>query len=382
MARNQEKTTRPDPVHDEKEEEQEDSSEEEVEEEEDEEEEGENESGSGSEQAQAFLKSPALPPQKAASGESSSEDQESGSDTESEERTPQKPVKKEAPKKTSSSDQKTAGGKRLADEKKPLEAKSVAAKKAKTEPPSTSQQDGKSQKKGAEPGTDAKKQLFQRIWSEESEIVLLEGMIEFLKEKKADPYSQLNDFHAFIKQKLNIDASRTQLQSKIRNLRKKYQNSKKRASKNNTDEDEGPVFSKPHEHKSYELSKKIWGDRDTEKSLGGKSKSAIAVLSKKTPMKKENGSTPTVVDNEVEGSHNVNSRAGVVGISSFTTLDLLEHEKILAIGSEIFEGEKAVEGREEWERLRLEGMKLHMKRLNVMSQQTKLLLDNWKPKNI
>ncbi|EXC23160.1 hypothetical protein L484_018291 [Morus notabilis] len=95
---------------------------------------------------------------------------------------------------------------------------------------------------------------FARVWSEDDEIAVLKGMTDYKAKKGADPYADMGAFHDFIKKSLNADVSKSQLVDKIRRLKKKYLNN---AAKGENDED--PVFSKPHELLSFKLSKKIWG---------------------------------------------------------------------------------------------------------------------------
>ncbi|MCD7471308.1 hypothetical protein HAX54_011644 [Datura stramonium] len=110
------------------------------------------------------------------------------------------------------------------------------------------------------PTEDVKRQLFQRLWSEDDEIAILKGMIDYRSKKKADPVADLSAFHEFIKKSLHVDVTKTQLQDKIRRLKKKYANNagKEKKGKERT-------FSKPHEQNAYELSKKIWGNEKSDK---------------------------------------------------------------------------------------------------------------------
>nr|GMD75175.1 mediator-associated protein 1-like [Ipomoea batatas] len=99
---------------------------------------------------------------------------------------------------------------------------------------------------------DSKKQLFQRLWSEDDEIALLEGMIEYTEKENADPHTDLDAFHEFIRNSLHFTMSKNQLQNKMKRMRRNYINN---AGK-------GKSFSKPHEQKTYQLSSKIWGKED------------------------------------------------------------------------------------------------------------------------
>ncbi|GMH11045.1 hypothetical protein Nepgr_012886 [Nepenthes gracilis] len=99
-----------------------------------------------------------------------------------------------------------------------------------------------------------KKASTSRLWSEDDEIAILKGMLDFQTEKGMDPYSDSAAFHEFIKSSLSVDVTRNQLMDKGRRMKKKFKNNVERG-ENGKD----PVFSKPHEQKSFALSKKIWG---------------------------------------------------------------------------------------------------------------------------
>ncbi|XP_052208059.1 probable transcription factor At1g11510 [Diospyros lotus] len=104
-----------------------------------------------------------------------------------------------------------------------------------------------------------KKVLFERLWSEDDEIDLLNGMIEYNKKTGLE---ELNDFFDFIKNSLHVNVRKAQLSDKIRRLKKKYKNNARKAEAGKL-----PMFWKAHEKKSYELSKKLWGWEEGEKEL-------------------------------------------------------------------------------------------------------------------
>ncbi|KAL8540556.1 hypothetical protein ACS0TY_001986 [Phlomoides rotata] len=178
---------------------------------------------------------------------SEEEEEESGSESESDsdrpDVTPTQQKSISGPKKPRSDVQATTStaAKRPAEEK---ESEGRDAKKVKKEPDSPV----KNSK------DDSKKSLFQRLWSEDDEIAILNGMIEYSNIKKKDPVADLSAFLDFIKENLHVDVSRTQLQDKIRRLKKKYENNKSKEK-----DGKGRTFAKSHEHKAYELSKLIWG---------------------------------------------------------------------------------------------------------------------------
>ncbi|KAJ6292906.1 hypothetical protein OIU78_024979 [Salix suchowensis] len=111
----------------------------------------------------------------------------------------------------------------------------------------------KNKQSDPEKSEDSKKQLFQRLWTEDDEISLLQGMIDFVAENGVDPSKDTNAFLDFIKQSLHFDVSISQLKDKISRLRKKFKNQVKGK------KGENKVFSKPHDQKGFDLSKYIWG---------------------------------------------------------------------------------------------------------------------------
>ncbi|XP_058189134.1 STOREKEEPER protein-like [Rhododendron vialii] len=85
---------------------------------------------------------------------------------------------------------------------------------------------------------------INRLWSEEDEFVILEGLMNFKS-------SDMGGLYEVIKKSLSVDASKSQFVDKIHKLKRKYSNNVERGDK--------AVLSSPHEHKCFELSKKIWG---------------------------------------------------------------------------------------------------------------------------
>ncbi|KAF5188032.1 Storekeeper protein [Thalictrum thalictroides] len=113
------------------------------------------------------------------------------------------------------------------------------------------EEDHETEKKSGGGGDHSKK--FQKLWTEQDEIDILKGMVDF-KKTKGDPTAQVGAFYDFLKNDLRSDVSKIQLQSKIRTLKRKYTNTLKRAKQPGED----PEISKPHEAYVYKLSKKVW----------------------------------------------------------------------------------------------------------------------------
>ncbi|ESQ29258.1 hypothetical protein EUTSA_v10023503mg [Eutrema salsugineum] len=96
-------------------------------------------------------------------------------------------------------------------------------------------------------GEDSKKPAFQRLWTEEDEITVLQGMIDFKADTGKSPYEDTNLYYDFIKKSISFDVSKNQFMDKIRSLKKKYMSKGKTA------------FTKPHDQKSFKLCQNIWG---------------------------------------------------------------------------------------------------------------------------
>ncbi|KAL4340823.1 hypothetical protein GQ457_08G033600 [Hibiscus cannabinus] len=96
---------------------------------------------------------------------------------------------------------------------------------------------------------DTEKQPFQRVFSEEDEIVLLEGLYEYLKESGGADEGAINmvGFHAYIKGSIHTEISKAQLSDKIKRLKRRFRNNQDRVFKQDS-----------HEKRVFELSCKIW----------------------------------------------------------------------------------------------------------------------------
>lgn len=103
------------------------------------------------------------------------------------------------------------------------------------------------------------KKLFQRVWTAEDEIAVLEGMVAFQAKHggAGDPAAAVDAFYESIPRPLRVKFSKTQLSDKMRRLRKKYETNLRRSKKKGAD----PAFAKSHEQASFQLSKKIWAPK-------------------------------------------------------------------------------------------------------------------------
>ncbi|KAF2557494.1 hypothetical protein F2Q68_00013228 [Brassica cretica] len=110
--------------------------------------------------------------------------------------------------------------------------------------------EAKKVKSGGGSGEEAKKTYFQRVWSEEDEIAVLQGLIDYRNDTGASPYDDTNAFYLSVKKSISFDVSKTQVIKKIWGLKTKYENNLVK---------EELTFSKPHDRKAFDLSKFVWG---------------------------------------------------------------------------------------------------------------------------
>lgn len=104
---------------------------------------------------------------------------------------------------------------------------------------------------------DESRRLFQRLWTDEDEIELLQGFLEYTTSRGVINSSHHHDTTAFydqIKSKLQLDFNKNQLVEKLRRLKKKYRNVMNKMSSGKE-----YVFKSPHDQATFEISRKIWG---------------------------------------------------------------------------------------------------------------------------
>ncbi|KAG8365765.1 hypothetical protein BUALT_Bualt17G0005900 [Buddleja alternifolia] len=208
---------------------------------------------------------------------------------------------------------------------------------------------GRSKSKKADPA--AKSHFQRRVWSEKDEMEVLKGMIDInYATKKTD----LNAFHELIKTNLHVDVSRTQLRDKIRKLKRKYMKNKSKEEKEG--KHNRTSFSNAHEHRAYELSKKVWGDGGGNENENENEKETEAKEIVMNVEKQRLLAAPTTT---------MTVDATVVGrIHRFGMMELLFETE-----TEEEEEEKA------WKKLRMEEIDAHHKLLELKRAQSKLVFD-------
>ncbi|CAI9117209.1 OLC1v1018556C1 [Oldenlandia corymbosa var. corymbosa] len=141
----------------------------------------------------------------------------------------------------------------------PTKGATAGSKRAATKPPSVNAKRAKTDNSGKSIDGNDEKMRFSRIFSEEDEIAILEGMGVFSANTKSDPFEKKNEFYEFIKEKIGGDIIKGQLIRKMKRLREKYINKAEKEEKKLQKGKEW-ILSNPHEQSLYTLSKKIWGN--------------------------------------------------------------------------------------------------------------------------
>jgi hypothetical protein len=217
-------------------------------------------------------------------------------------------------------------------------------------------------------GDDSKK-LFQRVFTEDDELTILKGLVDFKEEKGTDPLKYPADFYEEVKKSISFAVTLDQLKDKMRRLKTKFEN-KMKICKNG----KIPTFSKPVEEEMFEYSKKIWGDTDE----NGKAAEKQVAAKKPPTMKKLVMETDFQVGSSSDGKENPGSSyimtemhrfdksvSGVFGVS----IGLLKSEL------ELIEESKRVEIEKKWKELRVAELKCVAMRAKLSEDLAKLILE-------
>ncbi|XP_010455163.1 PREDICTED: probable transcription factor At5g28040 [Camelina sativa] len=105
------------------------------------------------------------------------------------------------------------------------------------------------------PPIDDSRRLFQRLWTDEDEIELLRGFLDYITSHRG--YSShppdTAPFYEQIKSKLQLEFNKNQLVEKLRRLKKKYRNVMSKISSGKE-----VFFKSPHDQATFDISRKIW----------------------------------------------------------------------------------------------------------------------------
>ncbi|CDY50767.1 BnaAnng10740D [Brassica napus] len=118
---------------------------------------------------------------------------------------------------------------------------------------------------------DDSRRLFQRLWTDEDEIELLRGFLDYVATHRGGNSSHPPDtapFYEMIKSKLQLEFNKNQLVEKLRRLKKKYRNVMSKISSGKE-----VFFKSPHDQSTFEISRKIWNQ--TGKIIGFEDNNAM-----------------------------------------------------------------------------------------------------------
>lgn len=105
------------------------------------------------------------------------------------------------------------------------------------------------------PLVDDSRRLFQRLWTDEDEIELLQGFLDYTSHRGSSHHNDTALFYDQIKSKLQLDFNKNQLVEKIRRLKKKYRNVL-----NKINSGKEFSFKTAHDQATFEISRKIWSN--------------------------------------------------------------------------------------------------------------------------
>ncbi|KAA8526928.1 hypothetical protein F0562_008843 [Nyssa sinensis] len=214
------------------------------------------------------------------------------------------------------------------------------------------------------PRSDPSKPLFQGFPYEENEdyedeIAILKGILDYYSKNGIYPFANSSVLHDFINNSLNVNVCPLQLENKILELREKYMK---------IVEKEGgePKFLEPCDQEAFHLLKKIWGTEskhvdnlnefngeERQKSLGAGQEPDLAMYPfLKDSLQFGNKSVPVV------------------------------QESIVKVGLGMIGNSKAKELNEKWKMLQVEELEFYLKRVDLIREQTKLMLDGLKSSSV
>ncbi|CAH8359813.1 unnamed protein product [Eruca vesicaria subsp. sativa] len=105
------------------------------------------------------------------------------------------------------------------------------------------------------PPIDDSRRLFQRLWTDEDEIELLRGFLDYITSHRGSSSHPPDTapFYEQIKSKLQLEFNKNQLVEKLRRLKKKYRNVMSKFSSGKE-----VVFKSSHDQATFDISRKIW----------------------------------------------------------------------------------------------------------------------------
>ncbi|XP_020113495.1 STOREKEEPER protein-like, partial [Ananas comosus] len=238
------------------------------------------------------------------------------------------------------------------------------------------------------PPSEQKRQLFQRLWGPDDEIAVLRGLAEYRSKKGSLPSSSqdVDALRGHIRGALQLEVTNQQLSDKIRRLKKKFATNSARG-RSGAD----PKFTKDHERAAFEMSKKIWG------AASKSSPSANAAADADTDEEKSEESDDEAGSEQNAKEENNNNRTRLAAVASVAN-GKAEHERgkfplpylkeavdelakehpcgaAFKRAFEFLDEPKAKGMEEKLKKLRMEEIKQHLRRMDLMKETVKMMLE-------
>ncbi|CAI9087727.1 OLC1v1021872C1 [Oldenlandia corymbosa var. corymbosa] len=218
--------------------------------------------------------------------------------------------------------------------------------------------DDSDKKLAGTPSADEEKKLFARVFSEEDEIVLLNGIYDFIGKTKSDPFANFNEFHDFITKKIG-DKSKAQVLDKMKRLKKRYENNAEKLLKSGK---ERTVSN--HERNMYDVCKKIWGREGI--AGNGETSDSIPKVPKKSV--EANGSEVKKSRSELKMGKSLANVNRERSFSFAPDIGRLNAEWHLYEGTDLMEENDRIEMENKWKAFRLLEADLLIKKYGLMLQ--------------
>ncbi|XP_058747601.1 probable transcription factor At1g61730 [Vicia villosa] len=214
-------------------------------------------------------------------------------------------------------------------------------------------------------GEDSKK-MNQRVFTEGDEIAILKGLADFISKTGKDPMKELVEFHSFVKKSIHGDVTTEQLKRKVRGLKMKFK--------------DGGGFTKEHDKKAFELSKKVWGNTEGNNNVGnegeenGKVNEKTPKSTKKEAPVRNNGSAKKekVVNGAGKDEGGVDRSLALSEMCRFgeaAPLNAMER------GIGLLEESMVDEFNEGWRKVQIAEMELLVTRRQLLTDQARIALD-------
>ncbi|CAI8591285.1 unnamed protein product [Vicia faba] len=218
-------------------------------------------------------------------------------------------------------------------------------------------------------GEDSKK-MYQRVFTEEDEIAILKGLAEFISKTGKDPMKDPVGFHSFVRKSIHGDATSEQLKRKVRGLKMKFKS--------------GASFTREHDKKAFELSKKVWDDNgviegeENEKVNEKTPKSA----KKEAPIRNNGSAKKEVVAKKGAGKDesNVDKSLALSEMYNFGEAAGLSslNKDAMKRGMDLMAESKVDEFDERWRKIQIAEMEVFVARGQLIKDQTRIALAAFK----